>query len=52
MGQDRLNDLMLSNVHKERKKLSLPKVANEFAAQNERRKTDFCNDNFEESIAE
>ena len=40
--QARLNHLMILKFHKkELEKLSLAEVANEFAARNERRKTDF-----------
>ena len=49
MGQERLNDLMLLNVHKEETNLlSLAGIANKFAVQNERRKADFGIDKFED----
>ena len=48
MKQDRLNDIMMINVHSEEaKSLSLAAVANEFAAKNDRRKEDFGIDKFE-----
>ena len=48
MKQDRLNDIMMINVHSEEaKSLSLAAVANEFAAKNVRRKEDFGIDKFE-----
>ena len=42
LGEERLNNLMLLNIHQEEtKNLSLEDVANEFASKNERRTNDF-----------
>ena len=42
MSQNRLNHVMLMNIHKEETKImSLAGVANEFAAKNDRRREDF-----------